>query len=190
MFKQFTRRPDQPEASVVPLHAGARAPSSAERGPADPLQPTPEERDLIAFLELKGRLHDALLDRLNFAVIDKIMPDELRREVASLAEEVLAAENRPMRGPEFQRLVDELMHEVLGLGPLEPLLADPTVNDILVTAIPASSSSVRASSSKRPCGSATRSTSCGSSTRSSRVSGAGWTSRCRGSMPASRTAAA
>ncbi|MGP1357704.1 CpaF family protein [Roseicyclus sp.] len=132
MFKQFTRRPDQPEASVVPLHPGARAPSSAERGPADPLQPTPEERDLIAFLELKGRLHDALLDRLNFAVIDKIMPDELRREVASLAEEVLAAENRPMRGPEFQRLVDELMHEVLGLGPLEPLLADPTVNDILV----------------------------------------------------------
>ena len=46
--------------------------------------------------------------------------------------QVLTDENNPVRSDEFKLLVDELMDEVLGLGPLEPLLADPTINDILV----------------------------------------------------------
>src|SRR6056297_284562 len=134
MFKQFTKRPEDQGENIVPLNIAA----SPDGSPARPrteepdLGPNQEERELIAFLELKGRLHDRLLDRLNFAVIDKIIPEDLRREVVNLVNEVLAEEKTPMRGPEFQRLVDELMHEVLGLGPLEPLLADPTINDILV----------------------------------------------------------
>jgi pilus assembly protein CpaF len=135
MFKQFTKRPEAEGKNVVALNvANSRdAAATAPAKPAvDPIEPTAEEQELIAFLELKGRLHEKLLDRLNFAVIDKIQPEELRREVVNLVNEVLAEEKSPMRGPEFQRLVDELMHEVLGLGPLEPLLADPTINDILV----------------------------------------------------------
>src|SRR5690606_12351278 len=64
--------------------------------------------------------------------IDKVQPEELRREVAALVAQVLSDESRPMRTEEFKQLVDELLDEVLGFGPLEPLLADPTVNDILV----------------------------------------------------------
>ena len=83
-------------------------------------------------LELKGRLHNALLERLNLSVIDKVQTDELRREVANLVQQVLAEEKRPMKTDDFKAIVDELMDEVLGFGPLEPLLADPTINDILV----------------------------------------------------------
>jgi len=97
-----------------------------------PHEPTAQEAELTQWLELKSRLHDVLLDRLNLAVIDKVQPDELRREVATLVSQVLSDEGRPMRAEEFKRLVDELLDEVLGFGPLEPLLADPTINDILV----------------------------------------------------------
>ncbi|WP_240482071.1 CpaF family protein [Ruegeria marisrubri] len=83
-------------------------------------------------LELKGRLHNTLLDKLNLAVIDKVEEDTLRGEIGKHVTETLRAEGRAMRSDEIKPLVDELMYEVLGLGPLEPLLADPSVNDILV----------------------------------------------------------
>ncbi|MEO1538153.1 MAG: CpaF family protein [Pseudomonadota bacterium] len=92
---------------------------------------TPDAK-LTERLELKNRLHTALLERLNLSVIDKVQTEELRREVANLVQQVLAEEKRPMRTEDFKQIVDELMDEVLGFGPLEPLLADPTVNDILV----------------------------------------------------------
>ncbi len=74
----------------------------------------------------------AILERMNLSVIDKIEAEELRREVAGLVTQVLAAENNPMSTEDFRQIVDELLDEVLGFGPLEPLLADPSINDILV----------------------------------------------------------
>ena len=83
-------------------------------------------------LELKARLHNKLLDALNLAVLDKIEDDVLRREVGNLVSDGLREEGRALRGEALKDLIDELMHEVLGLGPLEPLLADTSINDILV----------------------------------------------------------
>jgi pilus assembly protein CpaF len=85
-----------------------------------------------AALELKGRMHEVLLDRLNLSAIEKVEPEELRREVSALVNEELRSANTPMRAEDFKKLITELMDEVMGLGPLEPLIADPTVNDILV----------------------------------------------------------
>ena len=82
--------------------------------------------------DLKHRLHEVLLERLNLAILDKVQKDELRREVSSLVTETLRAEGRSLETVEFRTLVEELLYEVVGLGPLEPLLADPTINDILV----------------------------------------------------------
>ncbi|MDW4550596.1 CpaF family protein [Defluviimonas sp. D31] len=126
MFKQFTRTEKPVDAKIVNI--AARAP----RQDAAPAAPTAEESELMARLELKSKLHDVLLDRLNLAVIDRVQPDELRREVAALVSQALTEEGHPMRTEEFKQLVDELLDEVLGFGPLEPLLADPTINDILV----------------------------------------------------------
>ena len=90
------------------------------------------EAAMLDRLELKGRLHNKLLDTLNLSVLDKIENDVLRREVGNLVTEGLREEGRALRGDSLKELVDELMHEVQGLGPLEPLLSDSTVNDILV----------------------------------------------------------
>ncbi|MGR3321640.1 MAG: CpaF family protein [Pseudooceanicola sp.] len=123
MFKQFTQKPKE-ATNVVPLAAA----------PVEIDEPVVPEQDagLAEELELKSRVHEVLLDRLNLSVIDKIEPAELRREVAGLVGEFLARENRPLNSDAFKKLVDELLDEVLGLGPLEPLLADPSINDILV----------------------------------------------------------
>nr|WP_245947393.1 CpaF family protein [Jannaschia seohaensis] len=95
-------------------------------------QPSREDIALSRHLALKSELHEALLDRLNLSVIDKVEPEELRREVAGLVNETLSEKGTQMAAEPFRALVDELIDEVLGFGPLEPLLADPTINDILV----------------------------------------------------------
>ena len=125
MFGQFKRDGKQP-SNVIDLGKGMAEP------PAVFKEAALQDADLVARLELKSRLHDVLLDRLNLAAIDKVNPDDLRREVSGLVSQVLTEEGRAMRAEEFKKLVDEVLDEVLGLGPLEPLLADPTINDILV----------------------------------------------------------
>lgn len=128
MFKDFvdlSRRGGKTE-KVVPF-IGADPPR-----PMVPAVIVPEDRELLQSLELKSRLHEVLLERLNLAAIDKVEPDELRREVSALVSEELRELGKPLKAEEFRKLVNELMDEVLGLGPLEPLMADPTVNDILV----------------------------------------------------------
>lgn len=124
MFTQFTRSQKPSNGAVVELAKAAATVTAPE--------PSPQEAELVARLELKSELHEVLLERLNLSVIDKVQPEELRREVATLVSQVLSERGRPMRAEDFKQLIDELLDEVLGFGPLEPLLADPTVNDILV----------------------------------------------------------
>ncbi|MEX0282466.1 MAG: CpaF family protein [Arenibacterium sp.] len=131
MFTNFIQKASSPDrAKVVDLTGTALSETVAEE-PTEVAHETADQ-DLLDLLELKSKLHEVLLDRLNLAVIEKVVPNELRREAAGLIGDFLSSNNRPMRSDEFKRLVDEMLDEVLGLGPLEPLLADPTVNDILV----------------------------------------------------------
>ncbi|MDJ0629615.1 MAG: CpaF family protein [Rhodobacter sp.] len=84
------------------------------------------------WLELKSRLHQRILDQLNLALIDQVERSDLRREVAGLVAQEIKEEGTQLGAERFKKIVDELIDEVLGLGPLEPLLADTTVSDILV----------------------------------------------------------
>ncbi|MFN6007157.1 MAG: CpaF family protein, partial [Paracoccaceae bacterium] len=108
MFKDFvdlSRRGTKTE-KVVPF-IGAEPPR-----PMVPAIIEPEDRELLQSLELKSRLHELLLDRLNLSVIDKVDPEELRREVSELVNEELRQTGRPLRADEFRKLVNELMDEV------------------------------------------------------------------------------
>ncbi|WP_431298236.1 CpaF family protein [Tabrizicola sp. BL-A-41-H6] len=128
MFKDFvdlTRRGAKTD-KVLPFVGGKASQAQL------PAVLVPEDRELQESLELKSRLHEVLLERLNLAAIDKVEPEELRREVSALVNDELRDSGKPLRAEEFRKLVSELMDEVLGLGPLEPLMADPTINDILV----------------------------------------------------------
>ena len=84
------------------------------------------------WIDLKTRLHERLLDMLNLSAIDKVAPSDLRREVSTIVNQLLAKEGVALNAKEFQQIVEEILDEVLGLGPLEPLLKDPSVGDILV----------------------------------------------------------
>ena len=87
-----------------------------------------------SFQEMKARLHRAIINRMDLTKLGQMEPEQLHSEVARLAEGLLAVENMPLSFTERERLVEEVRHELFGLGPLEPLLADPAVSDILVNA--------------------------------------------------------
>lgn len=81
---------------------------------------------------LKSRIHRKLLDRVDLAVMETLPPDRLKEELKTLVERLLTEETLAINETERNNLVRDIQHEVLGLGPLEPLLAEPTISDILV----------------------------------------------------------
>jgi hypothetical protein len=84
------------------------------------------------YTELKMRLHQRLLDMINLSVIDKMEPEEFRKEIGEMVRELLLEENKPLNLSEQSQLVDDILDELLGLGPIEPLLKDNSVTDILI----------------------------------------------------------
>jgi len=93
---------------------------------------TSQDGSAIKFQEMKARLHRALINRMDLAKLATLGPEQANAEVSRLAESVLAQEGLPLSSSERERLVNDVQHELFGLGPLEPLLADPTISDILV----------------------------------------------------------
>jgi pilus assembly protein CpaF len=85
-----------------------------------------------AFQEMKSRLHRAIISRMDLTKLNSLAPDRVTAEVSRLAEDLLAAEHTPLSLIERDRLVSEVHDELFGLGPLEPLLADGSISDILV----------------------------------------------------------
>jgi pilus assembly protein CpaF len=83
-------------------------------------------------IALKVRLHQRLLDAVNLAALDKMSQEEAEAEIGQLVRELLQEEKAPLNAAERSQLASEIVHEVLGLGPLEPLMKDETVSDILV----------------------------------------------------------
>src|SRR3989475_11223115 len=84
------------------------------------------------FGAVKAAIHRKLIQKLNLERMTEVNRDEVRREVGQILEGLAVGESTPMNLQERERLAQEVLDEVFGLGPLEPLLADPTVSDILV----------------------------------------------------------
>ncbi|MGB1235593.1 MAG: CpaF family protein [Planktomarina sp.] len=89
-----------------------------------------QRRDKLS--DVKLQLHTSVLDSLNLAAIDQVSETELRSEIAAIATETLNELQVVLTRDDRQHLNQELFDEVMGLGPLEPLLSDDTVTDILV----------------------------------------------------------
>ncbi len=93
----------------------------------DPQSYTPE------YQELKFALHRKLLDRINLEALSSVASERVRNEVRTAVARLVEEEKAPLSITEKDRVIEEVLDEVFGLGPLEPLLADPTISDILVT---------------------------------------------------------
>src|SRR6476469_4909453 len=85
------------------------------------------------YQELKFTLHRKLLDRINLELLSSVGSERVRSEVRSAVAKLVEEEKTPLTLGEKDRIIGEVLDEVFGLGPLEPLLADPTISDILVT---------------------------------------------------------
>src|SRR6201981_3871985 len=86
-----------------------------------------------AYQDLKFVLHRKLLDRINLEMLSSVAVERVRAEVRSAVSKLVEEEKTPLSLGEKDRIIGEGLDEVFGLGPLEPLLADPTISDILVT---------------------------------------------------------
>ena len=84
------------------------------------------------FSAVKNAIHRKLIQKLNLDRLNEIKREDVRREVAQILEGIVVGESTPMNLQERERLAQEVLDEVFGLGPLEPLLADPSISDILV----------------------------------------------------------
>ncbi|NNL87207.1 MAG: CpaF family protein, partial [Myxococcales bacterium] len=89
----------------------------------------------IEYQELKSRLHNSLFDHIDLTRLAETSPEQIGVDIQRVIETILEKENVPLTRFERDRVVDEVKDEIFGLGPLEPLLQDPTVDDILVNRI-------------------------------------------------------
>ena len=83
-------------------------------------------------LDAKVRLHQRLLEEINLSALEKLSDEEVRRHVSELVAKYILADNLALNTQEFEEFVTEVLHEMTGLGSLEPLLKDPTVGDIMI----------------------------------------------------------
>ncbi len=94
--------------------------------------PPAQDNSAQKFQDMKARLHRALINKMDLTKLATLGPEQANAEVCRLAETVLTQEGLPLSALERERLVNDVQHELFGLGPLEPLLADTTISDILV----------------------------------------------------------
>jgi pilus assembly protein CpaF len=94
--------------------------------------PAGERQGAKSFEELKRLIHSKLVDKLDLSRVSDLEGDTLRREIRLVVERLCDTENPLLNRMERERLIDEVLDETFGFGPLEVLLKDPTISDILI----------------------------------------------------------
>ncbi|SKB88059.1 CpaF family protein [Sphingopyxis flava] len=112
--------------------AGKHGEATNEAGLPQPIFGSSFDAEADRFLGLKSAIHRKLLDRINLSLLDKLSREQIEEEVGDIVLSLLIEEDAALNARERERLVGEVLDELLGLGPLEPLLADESITDILV----------------------------------------------------------
>src|SRR5271154_4818700 len=93
---------------------------------------TTEDSKATEFEALKRRIHSKLVDKLDMSRVGELAGDVLRREIRLVVEHLCDTEDTLLNRGERERLIDEVLDETFGLGPLEMLLKDPTISEIMI----------------------------------------------------------
>jgi pilus assembly protein CpaF len=107
-------------------------PGGANHSRLGTTQPNGDRQANKSFEELKRLIHGKLVDKLDLSRVSDLEGDTLRREIRLVVERLCDTENPLLNRMERERLIDEVLDETFGFGPLEVLLKDPTISDILV----------------------------------------------------------
>jgi pilus assembly protein CpaF len=106
--------------------AAATQPAAVSAGSEAPRRPE------LARYDLKTRVHRQLIERLDLTKLASLPADVVQQQIRRIVEDMLVDDDTPLSRTEREQLVVEVQHETFGLGPIEPLMQDPTVSDILV----------------------------------------------------------
>ncbi|HEY5800431.1 MAG TPA: CpaF family protein [Burkholderiaceae bacterium] len=106
--------------------------SLRDRYTSAPREPASEAGGAIDYARLKSEVHRNILERIDLERLHHMQLDQIRHELAVLIERIVVEENIVLNQQERHTLLQDIQHEMLGFGPLEPLLHDPAVSDILV----------------------------------------------------------
>ena len=113
----FSRRPE-PSAAPASTNGHAEPPRRGAMPPAS--------------YNLKSRIHRQLIERLDLAKLWIMPPEIVQQQIRQIVEDMLAEEETPLSRQEREQVITEVQNETFGLGPIEPLMQDPTISDILV----------------------------------------------------------
>lgn len=83
------------------------------------------------FVQIKHKIHSRIVDEINLPALDTMSPEQIKPEVAKIVQHLLDDEKVLINTPEREKLINEILDELMGLGPLEPFFADPAISDIL-----------------------------------------------------------
>ncbi|MGC1464511.1 MAG: CpaF family protein [Pseudolabrys sp.] len=100
-----------------------------------PEQPAPPAHNLLRsdkLLDAKVRLHRKLIEEINLSALDKLPEEEVRGHIQQIVAQYVLVERLALNAQELSDFVSEILDEMTGLGPLEPLLKDPSISDILI----------------------------------------------------------
>ena len=93
---------------------------------------TPEQSKAEQFDQIKRRIHNKLVDKLDLSRVGDMKGDQLRKEIRLVVEHLCDAENTLLNRTERDRIIEEVLDETFGLGPLELLLKDSSISDIMI----------------------------------------------------------
>jgi len=132
LAKDAVANTDEPKTAPVEevQNTSLRRPQPQAAAQAAPQDKERKRKERLS--EIKIELHRSLLDNLNLGALDGASEADLRAEISAIAGEALEERNIVLNREDRTTLTQDLYDEVRGLGPLEPLLKDDTVNDILV----------------------------------------------------------
>jgi pilus assembly protein CpaF len=139
MFSRYKKTGSKDSSQPVATKPAANKPDDAAhslrkaaKAPASAAVPDKELKRKERLAEVRLQLHQELLDSLNLSALENAAESDLRNEITAIASEALEEMNVVLTRDERTHLYQQLFDEVTGLGPIEPLLKDPTVNDILI----------------------------------------------------------
>ncbi|MGD9915914.1 MAG: CpaF family protein [Rhizobiaceae bacterium] len=137
-MSRFSVHQNRAALAPAPYAESARAPSPAVVIPnaravaAAPKPDAGSAKPANRVLDARMRIHRMLLDEINLVALERLPRDEMRGQVFDFVSEKVHAERMAINSAELDALVDDIVDEMVGLGPLEPLMKDPEINDILI----------------------------------------------------------
>ena len=117
-----------PPAQPAEQSVAIKVPAAAEPPPAPTVNTSMAEK----LLDAKVRLHRRLIEEINLAALEKLPEDQIRSQVQDMVAQYVLSDRLALNAGELADFVSEILDEMTGLGPLEPLLKDPTISDILI----------------------------------------------------------